>query len=103
MATDTFNFKRGQTFGASCVYVPEAGGPSNLDGVTITSDIKDAHGSVFPTTVTITDPTHFTVRYNDTSSWRTGTAYWDLRFAISDVVFYSETIVINVIPQVTLA
>lgn len=102
MATDTFNFKRGQTFGATCTYVPEAGGPTNLDGVTIASSIKDASSNApYATTVTIIDPTHFTVRYSDTANWRVGTAYWDIKFSVGDIVFMTETVVINVVPNVT--
>jgi hypothetical protein len=101
MATDTFNFKRGQTFGASCTYVPQAGGPPDLTGVSIASSIKDSSGVLYDTTVVITDPTHFSVRYSDTSCWRVGTAYWDIKFSVNDIIFMSETVVINVVPNVT--
>ena len=101
MATDTFNFKRGQTFGASCTYIPDEGGPTDLTGVSIASSIRDGSGNLYTTSVVVTDPTHFTVRYSDTSNWRVGTAYWDIKFATNDIVFMSETVVINVIPNVT--
>lgn len=104
MACNFFNWKRGQTFGASCTYVPETGGPVDLTGVTITSSIKDSsRNKAYPLTVTVTDPTHFTLTLADTTDWQVGTAYWDIRFAIGDVVFYSETVAFNVVQEITPA
>jgi hypothetical protein len=39
----------------------------------------------------------------DTSSWSTGTASWDIRFSLDGTVFYTVTMRLNVIGQVTLS
>lgn len=36
------SFKQGTSFGATCVYTPETGGPANLTGITITTAFRDA-------------------------------------------------------------
>jgi hypothetical protein len=102
MASQVITFKRATTFGASCTYTPEAGGPTNLDGVTVTSDIRDANRKVYTTTVTKTSPTTFTVYYGDTSVWAVGTAYWDLKFSQNGIVFFSDTVLMDIINNVTI-
>jgi len=101
MATPIIPFKRSSTFAAACEYVPEQGGPSNLDGITITSDIRDAGGKISYCTVVVTSPTTFNVSYSDTSKWHLGSSYWDIRFARNGVVFFTDTVILSVINNVT--
>jgi len=96
-------FKQGTSFGATCTYTPETGGPSDLSGVTIQSAIRDAGYNYYPLTVTITSPTTFTLIYpSSTINWVTGTAYWDIEFTYgTGSVFYTTSIQINVLQAIT--
>ena len=102
MATQIVNFKRASTFTAGCTYSQDLGGPPDLTGVSIASDVRDANGKIYSCAVTITDPTHFTISYDNTSGWGLGSAYWDIRFLKDGVVFFSDTVVLNIINNVTI-
>jgi hypothetical protein len=102
MASQVITYKRASTFGATCTYTPESGGPANLDGLTITSDIRDANNRIYSCTVTVTSPTTFTVFYGDTAGWALGSAYWDIRFTNNGIIFFSDTVILNVINNVTV-
>jgi hypothetical protein len=103
MSCNTITFKRGTSFGSSCVYTPEAGGIPNLIGVTVTSSIIDADRNEFDlVTVVAGNGLSFTATYvGSTSDWAIGTARWDIKFSNNGSVFYSETMRIDVIGQVT--
>lgn len=101
--TNVVPIKRASTFGAACTYVPEPNQQPDLTGVTITSDIRDSKGKLFVNNVVVTDPTHFNVTNDQTALWALGSAYWDIRFSKNGVVFYSDTVLLNIIPQVTIA
>ena len=103
MASQVINWKRASTFGATVTYTPETGWPTNLTGVTVTSDIRDANRKLYTCTVVITSPTTFTVTNSSTDLWAVGSAYWDIRFTKDGTVFFSDTVVINVIDNVTTA
>lgn len=102
---NTVTFKRGTSFAASCAYSPSEGAPSNLLGTTVTSTIIDADRRSYDLTVTIAvDGLSFTAIYaDDTSAWATGPAKWDIRFELDGTVFYTVTMRLDVIGQVTLA
>jgi hypothetical protein len=53
--------------------------------------------------VVLTSPTTFTVTNSSTDLWAVGSAYWDIRFTQNGTVFFSDTVVINVIDNVTTA
>ena len=103
MSSTSVTFKRGTTFAGTCTYTPDAGGPSTITNVTITSDIITTDGSVYPCTITkAVDGLSFVARYNGSSAaWSLGTARWDIKFINSGAVFYSETMRLNIIDQVT--
>jgi hypothetical protein len=103
MATQTITFKRASTFYASVTYTPDSGGAPTLDGVTITSDVRDAHGKIYACAVTLTSPTTFSVSYDATAAWSLGSAYWDIRFANNGVVFFSDTAVLNIVDNITVS
>jgi hypothetical protein len=94
-------FKRGSTFAATCTYTPPAGGPANLNSVTLSSDIIDSQSSKYDCTITKTGALTFTVSFADTSTWSLGQAKWDIRFVNAGVVYFSETMRLNIIEQVT--
>jgi len=102
MATSTLQFKRGSTFGASVTYTASEGSPPDLTGLTITSDIRDSAGKIYSCTVVVTSSTTFTVSYSNTADWHLGSAYWDIRFS-DGIVFFSETAVLNIVNNVTVA
>ena len=95
-------FKRGTTFAGTVTYTPQTGGPANLLTTTITSDIIDSGGNVYHTTITKAgDGLSFVASVADTSDWTIGNARWDIKFAYGTTVFYSETMRLNIIDQVT--
>jgi hypothetical protein len=90
MSCNTATFKRGTTFSATVTYTPAAGGPANLTSTTITSSIK------------VVDGLSFTAVYSgSTSAWAIGNAKWDIKFVTGGSTFYSETLRLSVIEQVT--
>jgi hypothetical protein len=103
MSCNTVTFKRGTSFGASVVWNPEAGGLANLIGVTVTSTIIDADRNEFDLVVTVAgNGLSFTATYpGATADWATGTARWDIKFSNNGSVFYSDTMRLDVIGQVT--
>ena len=104
MSCNTVTFKRGTSFGASVVWNPEAGGLANLIGVTVTSTILDADRNEFElVTVVAGNGLSFTAEYaGDTGDWAVGTARWDIKFSNAGSIFYSDTMRIDVIGQVTV-
>jgi hypothetical protein len=95
-------FKRGTTFAGTVTYTPETGGPANLLTTTVTSSIIDAANQVYPCTITMAvDGLSFVASYSPTANWSLGSARWDIKFAYGTTVFYSETMRLNVIDQVT--
>ena len=102
MATSV-TFKRGTTFAGNCVYTPDAGGPSTITGVTITSDIILSDNSVVPLTITkAQNGLSFVASTSaSTSNWALGPARWDIKFNNAGAIFYSDTMRLNVIDQVT--
>jgi endonuclease YncB( thermonuclease family) len=96
-------FKRGTSFAGTCTYTPDAGGPSTITDVTLASDIITSDGTVYPCTITkAIDGLSFVVRYTGSSAnWSLGSARWDIKFINAGAVFYSETMRLNIIDQVT--
>ena len=95
-------FKRGTTFAGTVTYTPETGGPANLLTTTVVSSIIDSGACTYPLTITMAvDGLSFVARYDDTTDWTIGNARWDIKFTYGGTVFYSETMRLNVIDQVT--
>jgi hypothetical protein len=95
-------FKRGTTFAGTVTFTPQTGGPANLLTTTVTSSIIDAAGNTYPTTITMAvDGLSFVSSYSSTANWTLGSARWDIKFAYGSTVFYSETMRLNIIDQVT--
>jgi hypothetical protein len=100
--SNTVTFKRGSTYAATVTYTPAAGAPANLLSTTVSSDIIDAVGVVYPCTITMAvNGLSFVISLSDTSGFALGTARQDVKFATGGVVFYSSTFRLNVIDQVT--
>lgn len=98
----TIKFKRGSTFAADCT-MQASGSLTDLTDVIITSGIEDSCGKLHPATVAIVDPTllTFKVTIANTSRFSVGSAFWDIKFFRGGVAFYTETVEVNVIKQVT--
>jgi hypothetical protein len=103
MSCNTVTFKRGTSFGESVVWNPDAGGLANLIGVTVTSTIIDSDRNEFELVVTVAgNGLSITATYNgSTADWGVGTARWDIKFSNAGSIFYSETMRLDVIGQVT--
>lgn len=104
MSCNTVTFKRGTSFEAAVVYTPEAGGLANLIGVTVTSTIIDADRNEFELVVTVAgNGLSFTATYpGDSADWATGTARWDIKFSNAGSIFYSDTMRLDIVGQVTV-
>lgn len=103
MSCNTVTFKRGTSFSAAVVWNPEVGGLANLIGVTVTSTIIDSQQNEYDLTCTVAvDGLSVACVYpGDTSSWSVGSARWDIKFSQVGSVFYSDTMRLDVIGQVT--
>jgi hypothetical protein len=100
--SNTVTFKRGSTYAASATYTPGTGAPANLLSTTVTSDIIDSAGVVYPCTITMAvNGLSFTMRLDDTTGLSLSNARQDVKFSTGGVVFYSATFRLNVIDQVT--
>jgi len=98
----TVTFKRGTTYAATVTYTPAAGAPANLLTTTVTSDIIDAGGMVYPCTITMAgNGLSFVISLSNTADFALGTARQDVKFSTGGVIFYSTTFRLNVIDQVT--
>ena len=98
----TVTFKRGTTYSATVTYTPAAGGPANLLATTVTSDIIDSGGMVYPCTITMAvNGLSFVISLSNTADFALGTARQDVKFSTGGVIFYSSTFRLNVIDQVT--
>jgi len=95
-------FKRGTTFAGTVTYTPAQGGPANLLTTTVTSDIIDSSDNTYPCTITMAgNGLSFVASVPDTTKWTLGNARWDIKFAYGTTIFYSETMRLSVIDQVT--
>lgn len=104
MSCNTVTFKRGTNFGSSTVFSPEAPPAiQTLSGVTVTSTIIDADRNVYPLTVVVAGNfLSFTADYSgSTDDWAIGTARWDIKFSQGTTVFYSDTMRLDIVGQVT--
>ena len=106
MAAPSISWKRGQTFAAEGPYVPGAGDPADLEGVTVTSEVIDSAMRRWVLTTSVA-PDNLTVTiYADaatTAQWGAGTASIDLRCSQEGVVFASTTVRLIIEPEVTLS
>lgn len=106
MAAPTIIWKRGQTFTASGPYLPGAGDPANLSGVTIESEVQDHSKRRWPLSVQIGND-NITVTLSAeasvTAQWDIGTAAIDLRCVKDGIVFSTTTVRFVVEQEVTLA
>jgi adenine/guanine phosphoribosyltransferase-like PRPP-binding protein len=98
----TVTFKRGSTYAATATYTPSAGAPANLLGTTVTSEIIDTAGVIYPCVVTMAvNGLSFTMSLADTTGFSLGTARQDVKFESAGVIWYSSTFRLSVIDQVT--
>ena len=105
MSCNTVTFKRGTNFGSTTVFTPEAPPAiQTLSGVTVTSTIVDADRNEYDLTVVVAGNfLSFTANYaGSTADWASGTARWDLKFTQGTTVFYSDTMRLDIIGQVTV-
>jgi len=105
MSCNTVTFKRGTNFGSSTVFTPEAPPAiQTLSGVTVTSTIVDADRNEYDLTVVVAGNfLSFTADYvGSTADWAIGTARWDIKFTQGTTIFYSDTMRLDIIGQVTV-
>jgi len=102
--SNTVTFKRGTTYSGTVTYTPAAGGPANLLTTTVTSDIIDSAGVVYPCTITMAvNGLSFVASLpaSTTAGFSLGSARSDIKFVDGGTTFYSETFRLAIIDQVT--
>jgi len=102
--SSTVTFKRGSTYAATVTYNPAAGAPANLLSTTVTSDIIDSAGVVYPCTITMAlNGLSFVASLpaSTTAEFALGSARSDIKFVYGGTTFFSETFRLTVIDQVT--
>jgi hypothetical protein len=74
----------------------------DLTNATLTSSVEAINKIVYPLAVVITNPTTpaFTLS-GDTEQWMVGDAKWDLRFDTGTATFYTPTIEMKVVKNIT--
>jgi hypothetical protein len=102
MSCNTVTFKRGTSFAGTVTYTPDAGGPANLLTTTVTSTIVDSQWNEYPLTINMAvNGLSFVATYPDSSDWALGVAKWDIKFNYGGSIFFSDTMRLDVIAQVT--
>jgi hypothetical protein len=97
-------FKRGSTFKATVSYVPGVTDPADLSSTTVTSDVRDKNGKLYVgTVVKAMDNLSFTVTIADTvtTNWPIAFAEWDVKFSYAGVIFYTDTVNLDVSDHIT--
>jgi hypothetical protein len=98
----TVTHKQGQDLGWTIVYAPETGWPTTLSGVTVTSDFVDANKIRHALTVNKNvNNLEFTLTA-ETDTWAIGVGELDVKMTSGGVVWYTDTMKINVIKHVTI-
>jgi hypothetical protein len=100
----TVTFKRGTTYSATVTYTPAVGGPANLLTTTVTSDIIDSGGTVYPCTITMAvNGLSFVASLpaSSTEGFSLGNARSDIKFVYGGTTLFSDTFRLSVIDQVT--
>jgi len=95
-------FKKGSTFNPQCT-MEASGSLPNLIGVTVTSSVKTSNNITHNAVVTIPNPSvlAFSVRIDDSLDFGIGLAQWDIKFVKDGIVFYTETIQLNIVKNIT--
>ena len=102
--SNTVTFKRGTTYSGTVTYTPAAGGPANLLTTTVTSDIIDSAGVVYPCTITMAvNGLSFVASLpaSTKAGFSLGSARSVIKFVYGGTTFFSDTIRLTVIAQVT--
>jgi len=102
--SNTVTVSRGNTFACTFTWTPGASGPANLLATTLTSNVEDRAGTVYPLTVTVAGGgLSFTVVYPDsTSEWELGLGRWDIKFVFPGAtISRTEIFRVDVIDSVT--
>ena len=102
--TNQVTVSQGNTFACTFTWTPGATGPADLLTTTISSSLEDRQNNVYAMTVTKAgDGLSFTVTYpGSTADWAIGTARWDIKFTQGTTIFYSDTMRLDIIGQVTV-
>ena len=96
------SFKKGSTFFPLCT-MPANGSLTDLVGVTIQSALMTSDEVVHPAVVTIDDPMvlEWRVLIADTSTFSLGVAQWDFKFIKDGEIFYTETVELKIVKNIT--
>ena len=101
--TKIVKIKKGSTFGATLTVPTKY--MENLNGVTISSAVMTSDMKTYQCEVTVPDPLghsfDVTISNTITSKWSVGIASWDVKFSRSGVVFYTDTVELHILKNIT--
>jgi hypothetical protein len=84
--------------------MPGPGGPATLASMNIKSDVRTSNGAAVASLEIAMAPDGLSFTATATkgiATWPEGPAHWDIKFVYDGVVFYSETVSIDVQRAVT--
>ncbi len=101
--SEILTMARGDSFSFAVDWVPEAGAPATVEGVTITSQVRDLLGALVDDVVIAKDVDFmgFSVDVLDTTTWPLGQLEWDIKCVISGRAIHSSRVLLNVTKAVT--
>jgi hypothetical protein len=96
------SIKQGATFAVRGTYTPAAGALPNLQGATITSQIRMKGKLIAELDVELAnDGMSFLVDGGSTAGWPAGRVDWDMRIVIGNSVYYTDTAELLVASAIT--
>lgn len=99
----SIKFKRGTTFAVDVAYTPTPSGPATLLDLEIRSQVRKG-STLFADLTVVVAPDGLSMQVFaplGTELWPYAVLSWDLRFELDGSVFYSETVEIEVVREVT--
>lgn len=101
-AAQVINIKQGTSFSVSCVYKADGVNPTDLTGITVTSQVRTYDGELVATLTPVltSDDGTFTI-YALTDSWPLGRLIWDIKYTTVSNRVHTETVEIRVARSAT--
>ena len=103
MTNQVINIKQGTSFSVACVYKADGTNPTDLDGITVTSQVRTYDGVLVATLTPVltSEIGEFTI-YELTDSWPLGRLIWDIKYTTVSNRVHTETVEIRVARSATV-
>lgn len=101
---ESFDFKRGSTFECAITLTDSNGDPVVIDPADMQAQLRDSSNVLLADLDITTDTpgTYLLSTDSDTSAWALGVAFCDIRATVGTKVYYSDTVDICIVRQITL-